>query len=71
LYEVLKGYVTNSFFVRYEGVAFGVLAILVACAPGMSSARPFTRGARASEREPRLSPVTSRLPSLSPANGLT
>jgi ABC-type branched-subunit amino acid transport system permease subunit len=70
LYEVLKGYVTNSFFVRYEGVAFGVLAILVACAPGMSSARLFTRAARASDREPRLSPVTSRLPSLSPANGL-
>jgi branched-subunit amino acid ABC-type transport system permease component len=70
-YEVLKGYITSDFFVRYEGVAFGLLAILVACGPGMTNRRPFVGGVRASERELRHSPVNSRLPSLSPADGLT
>jgi ABC-type branched-subunit amino acid transport system permease subunit len=63
IFEVLKAYVTNSFFIRYEGVAFGVLAVAVACGPGMGVLRAF-RGARAAERQPRLSPVTARLPAV-------
>jgi branched-subunit amino acid ABC-type transport system permease component len=60
IFVVLKAYITNSFFVRYEGVAFGILAVAVACGPGMGVVRVL-RGGRAAEREPRVSPVTARL----------
>ncbi len=35
LFVVLKVYITDDFFIRYQGVAFGLLALGVACAPGM------------------------------------
>jgi ABC-type branched-subunit amino acid transport system permease subunit len=43
LYVVLKVYITDSFFVRYQGVGFGLLALAVACGPGMKVFRPIRR----------------------------
>jgi hypothetical protein len=33
---VLRVYITDSFFIRYQGVGFGLLALGVACVPGMA-----------------------------------
>jgi ABC-type branched-subunit amino acid transport system permease subunit len=63
IYEVLKVYIRSSLFVRYQGVGFGILAIAVACGPGMGTIRVFRKGRAAErEREPSATPVTSRYP---------
>jgi branched-subunit amino acid ABC-type transport system permease component len=71
IYVVLKAYIASSFFVRYQGVLFGVLAIAVACGPGMGTVR-FLRRGRAVERErdPKASPMASRFRPLPAEVGL-
>jgi ABC-type branched-subunit amino acid transport system permease subunit len=49
LYVVLRVYITDSFFIRYQGVGFGLLALGVACVPGMTW---FQSIRRAPETEP-------------------
>ena len=34
LFVVLKVYITDDFFVKYQGVGFGLVALGVACVPG-------------------------------------
>jgi branched-subunit amino acid ABC-type transport system permease component len=43
LYVVLKVYITDGFYVRYQGVGFGLLALGVACVPGMKAFKPIKR----------------------------
>jgi branched-subunit amino acid ABC-type transport system permease component len=60
LYEVIKIYpfFDNETVLKYQGVAFGLLAIMVAVAPGIQAGRLAT-SRRSSERD--RSPVTQRL----------
>jgi ABC-type branched-subunit amino acid transport system permease subunit len=43
LYVVSKVYITDEFFVRYQGVGFGIAALAVACLPGMTGFAPLRR----------------------------
>jgi branched-subunit amino acid ABC-type transport system permease component len=59
LFVVLKLYITDAFFLKYQGVGFGLLALGVACVPGMkkfASARPT----RATESVHDQQPVKPR-----------
>jgi branched-subunit amino acid ABC-type transport system permease component len=61
LYVVLKVYITDSFFVRYQGVGFGLLALGVACVPGMKSVRPIKRTAAPPDEDVEQGAVSHRL----------
>lgn len=50
LFVVLRVYITDDFFVRYQGVGFGLLALAVACVPGMKWFRSM-RPAPAADRD--------------------
>jgi branched-subunit amino acid ABC-type transport system permease component len=58
IFVVLKVYLTSGWYVRYQGVIFGVLALLVACAPGMHGPRAAL--ARLTGGPSRLNPLRSR-----------
>jgi ABC-type branched-subunit amino acid transport system permease subunit len=61
IYQVSKVYFTSQFFIDYQGVALGVVAIGVACAPGIrSSLRGLALKRRAFTRSPGRSPARSR-----------
>jgi ABC-type branched-subunit amino acid transport system permease subunit len=58
VFVVLKVYLTSSFYVRYQGVIFGVLALAVACAPGMQGLHAAL--ARLTGKCSRFNPLKSR-----------
>ena len=61
LFVVLRVYITDDFFVRYQGVGFGLLALAVACVPGMKwfrSIRPAPDADR-DDRDDPAAPVSS------------
>ena len=60
LFVVLKVYITDDFFIRYQGVGFGLLALAVACISGMKSFRSTGRVPAAGE-DAELKPVSHRL----------
>jgi hypothetical protein len=62
VYEVIKIYpfFNNPTVIKYQGVAFGLFAILVAVAPGLELPRIPT-SKRSSERNRSHSPVSQRL----------
>lgn len=63
LYVVLKVYITDDFFIRYQGVGFGFLALGVACVPGMKWFKSIRRAPEAVQAEDdHAEPVSHRLP---------
>lgn len=58
LFQVLKAYADSDTFADYQGVVFGVLALLAACAPGIGAAW----SARGGGQDGRWSARTGRTP---------
>jgi ABC-type branched-subunit amino acid transport system permease subunit len=62
LYVVSKVYITDDFFIRYQGVGFGVLALAVACVPGMAWFKGIRRVPQAEQDDDQPEPVSHRQP---------
>jgi branched-subunit amino acid ABC-type transport system permease component len=62
LYVVLKVYITDDFFIRYQGVGFGLVALGVACVPGMKWFKTLRRAPDvAQEQDDQAEPVSHRM----------
>ncbi len=62
LFVVLKVYITDDFFIRYQGVGFGFLALAVACVPGMQWFKSIRRAPQADLEDQSEEPVSHRMP---------